>query len=114
MLTISRLLSASQAQTYHAKEFTSAEQNYWKQDDRALGEWHGKLADKFGLSDGVDEEHFSRLADGKHPITGEQLVRHRIVKEYENTDGKRSHPESIAPVRTPPFLRPSRYPSPRL
>ena len=31
MLTISKPLSASQAQTYHAKEFTSAEQNYWKQ-----------------------------------------------------------------------------------
>lgn len=93
MLTISKPLSASQAQTYHAKEFTSAEQNYWKQDDRALGEWHGKLADKFGLSGGVDEEHFARLAAGQHPITGEQLVRHRLVQEYEGTDGK-----TIAPV----------------
>lgn len=88
MLTISKPLSASQAQTYHAKEFTSAEQNYWKQDDRALGEWHGKLADKFGLSGGVDEEHFARLADGQHPITGEQLVQHRIVQQYEGADGK--------------------------
>jgi len=88
MLTISKPLSASQAQTYHAKEFTSAEQNYWKQDDRALGEWHGKLADKFGLSGTVDEEHFARLADGQHPITGEQLVHHRIVQQYEGADGK--------------------------
>jgi len=93
MLTISKPLSASQAQTYHAKEFTSAEQNYWKQGDPALGEWHGKLADKLGLAGGVDEEHFARLADGKHPITGEQLVRHRIVQEYENTGGK-----TVAPV----------------
>lgn len=88
MLTISKPLSASQARTYHAKEFTSAEQNYWKQDDRALGEWHGKLADRFGLVGGVEEEHFARLADGQHPITGEQLVRHRLVHEYESTDGK--------------------------
>jgi conjugative relaxase-like TrwC/TraI family protein len=93
MLTISKPLSASQAQTYHAKEFTSAEQNYWKQDDRALGEWHGKLADKFGLDGGVNEEHFARLADGQHPLTGEQLVRHRTVQEYENIDGK-----AVAPV----------------
>ena len=50
MLTISKPLSAIQAQTYHAKEFTSAEQNYWKQDDRTQGEWHGKLAEKFGLA----------------------------------------------------------------
>jgi hypothetical protein len=31
MRTISKPLSACQAQTYHAKEFTAAEQNYWKQ-----------------------------------------------------------------------------------
>src|SRR5579862_6405655 len=93
MLTISKPLSASQAQTYHAKEFTSAEQNYWKQDDRTVGEWHGELANKFLLAGGVDEEHFARLADGQHPITGEQLVRHRIVQEYEGVDGK-----AVAPV----------------
>jgi len=93
MLTISKPLSASQAKTYHAKEFTSAEQNYWKQDDRTLGEWHGKLAEKFGLAGGVAEEHFARLADGQHPITDEQLVRHRIVQEYEGADGK-----TVAPV----------------
>jgi hypothetical protein len=33
MLTISKPLNSGQAQTYHAKEFTSAEQNYWKQGD---------------------------------------------------------------------------------
>jgi hypothetical protein len=31
MLNISKPLSASQAQTYHEKEFTAAEQNSWKQ-----------------------------------------------------------------------------------
>ncbi len=93
MLTISKPLSATQALTYHAKEFTSAEQNYWKQDDRTLGEWHGRLAEKFGLAGGVDEEHFARLADGQHPITGEQLVHHRIVQEYEGVDGR-----TVAPV----------------
>ena len=47
MLNISKPLSASQAQTYHEKEFTAAEQNYWKQGDTIQGEWHGKLAEKF-------------------------------------------------------------------
>jgi hypothetical protein len=40
MLTISKPLNSEQAQTYHAKEFTSAEQNYWKQGDTIVGEWH--------------------------------------------------------------------------
>ena len=92
MLTISKPLSASQAQTYHAEEFTSAKQNYWKQDDRTLGEWHGKLAAELGVAGGVEQEHFARLADGRHPITGEQLVRHRIVQAYEGTDGKAVSP----------------------
>ena len=35
----------------------------------------------------------ARLADGQHPITAEQLVRHRIVQEYEGPDGKK-----VAPV----------------
>ena len=50
MLTISKPLSSSQAQTYHAKEFTSAEQNYWKQGDTILGEWQGRLAEQYGLA----------------------------------------------------------------
>ncbi|MEG9437837.1 relaxase domain-containing protein [Edaphobacter sp. HDX4] len=93
MLTISKPLSASQAQTYHAKEFTSSEQNYWKDNDRAQGEWHGRLAEKLGLAGGVQEEHFARLADGQHPLTAEQLVIHRPVQEYTGADGK-----AVAPV----------------
>ena len=47
MLNISKPLSASQAQNYHEKEFTAAEQNYWKQGDTIQGEWHGRLAETF-------------------------------------------------------------------
>src|SRR3984957_20440674 len=93
MLTISKPLSATQAQTYHAKEFTAAEQNYWKQGDTIQGEWHGKLADRFGLSGAVDAEEFARLSEGQHPATEEQLVKHRKVHEYQTEDGK-----TVAPV----------------
>ena len=93
MLNISKPLSSGQAQTYHAKEFTSAEQNYWKQGDTILGEWHGKLAGKFGLAGAVGANEFARLTEGQHPHTTEQLVRHRVVQEYEGADGK-----TIAPV----------------
>jgi conjugative relaxase-like TrwC/TraI family protein len=88
MLTISKPLSSTQAQTYHAKEFTAAEQNYWKQQDTIQGEWRGKLAEEFGLSGAVGALEFSRLAEGQHPATGEQLVRHRAVREYKTEDGR--------------------------
>src|SRR5450432_2925087 len=93
MLTISKPLSAGQAQTYHAKEFTAPEQNYWKQGDEIKGEWHGKLAAGYGLHDAVLAKDFSQLSEGKHPETGEQLVRHRKVQEYQSESGK-----TVAPV----------------
>jgi conjugative relaxase-like TrwC/TraI family protein len=92
MLNISKPLSASQAQTYHAKEFTAAEQNYWKQGDTIQGEWHGKLAEEFGLSGAVGAAEFARLSEGQHPETGKQLVSHRAVHEYKNADGKTVSP----------------------
>jgi conjugative relaxase-like TrwC/TraI family protein len=93
MLTISKSLSATQAQTYHAKEFTAAEQNYWKQGDTVPGEWRGRLAEKFGLAGAVGAVEFARLSEGQHPQTGEQLVRHRAVHEYKTEDGR-----TVAPV----------------
>ena len=87
MLTISKPLSSGQAQTYHAKEFTSAEQNYWKQGDTVLGEWQGRLAEQYGLAGGIDAQHFARLSEGQNPLTGEQLVRHRNGQEYTTADG---------------------------
>ncbi len=93
MLNISKPLSASQAQTYHEKEFTAAEQNYWKQGDTIQGEWHGRLAETFELSGAVGAEEFARLSEGQHPQTGKQLVSHRVVHEYRNAQG-----EMVSPV----------------
>lgn len=93
MLTISKPLSSTQAQTYHTKEFTAAEQNYWKQKDTIQGEWRGKLAEEFGLSGDVGAAEFARLAEGQHPATGEQLVQFRVPHEYKTDDGR-----TITPV----------------
>jgi conjugative relaxase-like TrwC/TraI family protein len=88
MLTISKPLSAGQAQTYHKEEFANAEENYYSEGDRIRGEWRGKLANEWGLQGEVREEHFGRLARGQHPITGEQLVRHQTAREYVNGRGE--------------------------
>jgi conjugative relaxase-like TrwC/TraI family protein len=92
MLRISKALSASQAQTYHAREFTSPEQSYWSRGQEVSGEWHGQLAETFGLSGPVGAEEFARLTEGQHPRTGEQLVQHRQASEYQKADGKTVNP----------------------
>src|ERR1700761_9511973 len=93
MLTISKPLSAGQAQTYHAKEFTAAEQNYWKQGNEIVGEWQGRMAGVFGLTGGIGAEDFALLCNGQHPRTQAQLVQHRQAQEYKNAQG-----ETVKPV----------------
>jgi conjugative relaxase-like TrwC/TraI family protein len=88
MLTISKPLSAGQAQTYHQAEFTAMEQNYWSQRGVIAGEWQGRLVEQFGLAGTVSAEDFAKLSQGQHPQTGEQLVRQRASYEYQDADGK--------------------------
>jgi len=88
MLTISKPLSAGQAQAYHKEEFANAQGNYYSEGETIRGEWHGKLAEEWGLRGDVQEEHFARLANGQHPITGEQLVRYQAAREYVNERGE--------------------------
>jgi len=88
MLTISKPLSAGQAQTYHQAEFTAKEQNYWSQRGVIAGEWQGRLVAQFGLAETVSAEDFAKLSQGQHPQTGEQLVRQRASYEYQDADGR--------------------------
>lgn len=87
MLTVSKALSSGQAQKYHKLEFTSKSQSYYGQGDEVKGEWQGKLATSLGLKGQVAPLEFSRLAEGVHPRTEEQMVRHRVAQEYKNADG---------------------------
>ena len=88
MLTISKPLSAGQAQNYHAKEFTAKEQNYWSQQGVIVGECQGRLALQFGLAGAVSTEDFARLSQGQDPQTGQQIVRQRASYEYTDDNGK--------------------------
>jgi conjugative relaxase-like TrwC/TraI family protein len=92
MLTISKPLSAGQARAYHHEEFSNVQENYYSEGDRIRGEWHGKLAEKWGLHGEVREDHFQRLSEGQHPITGEQLIRHQAAREYMNRRGEQVSP----------------------
>jgi len=52
------------------------------------GAWYGQLAERWGLAGNVREDQFERLADGQHPITGEQLVRHQTARDTKNARGE--------------------------
>ncbi len=88
MVTLSKPISAGQAQAYHNEEFANAKENYYTEGERVRGEWQGQLATRFGLSGEVHEHQFARLSEGQHPLTGAQLVRHQTAREYENGRGE--------------------------
>src|SRR5205807_1227551 len=63
--------------------------NYYTQGEQVVGEWHGRLAEEWGLKGEVREQQFHRLSEGQHPVTGEQLVRHQSPREYVNEHGEK-------------------------
>jgi hypothetical protein len=46
MLTLSKPISAGQAQAYHRSEFANAKENYYAEGERVRGEWQGQLAER--------------------------------------------------------------------
>src|SRR5437868_6090203 len=70
---------------YHYEAISApSEANYYQEGGRVQGNWHGKLAEHFGLMDKpVDLERITRLANGQHPGTGEQLVKHRAPAQRQ-------------------------------
>jgi conjugative relaxase-like TrwC/TraI family protein len=88
MLTISKPISAGQAQQYHKEEFSNARENYYTEVNQVRGEWQGKLAVRYGLEGEVSEQQFARLSEGQHPETGEQLVRHQAARVYASERGE--------------------------
>jgi conjugative relaxase-like TrwC/TraI family protein len=77
MLDISKPLTTGKVQSYYRSEYSAASNAYFTEGGTLRGEWHGKLADVLNLKGDVTAEAFDRLAEGQHPQTGEQLIKHR-------------------------------------
>lgn len=77
MLDISKPLTTGKVQSYYRSEYSSASNSYFSQGGVLRGEWHGQLAPVLKLSGEVAAQAFDRLAEGQHPETGEQLIKHR-------------------------------------
>ena len=75
MLNIGRL-SPDAAEYYIGEVATSAE-DYYTGRGESEGRWVGSLAETLGLQGSVAPEDFRAVLDGRHPTTGERLVRSR-------------------------------------
>src|SRR6266851_390487 len=73
MLNVSKAMVASAVRGY----FQQGGHDYYIDGYNPPGIWGGELAKEWGLQGQVKKEHFDRLADGYHPITGEDLTQQR-------------------------------------
>ncbi len=77
MVHASKPLTSGKVQSYYRAEYSSASNSYFTQGGTLQGHWHGRLAAGLGLSGEVTAVAFDRLAEGQHPGSGEQLIKHR-------------------------------------
>ena len=87
-MTLSKALAAGQAKDYFDAEYTSTQESYYSEREAVEGQWFGRQAAAWELQGEVDSEHFARLCEGQHPMTGDQLVRHLTPHKYENAYGE--------------------------
>ena len=64
MLTLSKPISAGQAQAYHKSEFANAKENYYTEGERVRGVWQGQLAERYGLRGEVNERAVRQALGG--------------------------------------------------
>ena len=57
-------------------------EDYYTKPGEAPGEWMGELAAELGLDGEVDRDAYTAILAGKHPVTGEVLVRRPEPRSY--------------------------------
>jgi conjugative relaxase-like TrwC/TraI family protein len=88
MLTISKPLSGPVAVEYYENEYADPAEEGHDEEMTREGEWVGRLAADWDLRGAVGSANFALLCDGRHPLSGEQLVRHVPPKSYANFYGE--------------------------
>lgn len=77
MLRITVNKSAAAAKKYYSELYYSegkTAQDYYSEKDQAIGLWHGKAAEKLGLTGYITKEDFASLCDNQIPGTDKQLT----------------------------------------
>jgi conjugative relaxase-like TrwC/TraI family protein len=88
MMTISKALSAGQAETYYQQDYTNKTEDYYTEKGELKGVWSGRLAQEWELTGDLTSEQYARLVAGQDPHTGEQLIRSVPARESVNNFGE--------------------------
>lgn len=72
MLRVVAHKSAAAARQYYAESLKR--EDYYSEGQEIVGKWHGKAAERLGLSGDVTPEAFAALVENRHPVTGKRLT----------------------------------------
>lgn len=97
MLVMSRgALSAAQAETYYEEKY--AQDDYYSEKRKVVGQWFGRGAEALGLSGEVASEDFHAILRGQRPSDGEVLVRNANGRDERRAgwDATFNAPKSVS------------------
>lgn len=97
MLVMSKgALSAAQAETYYEEKY--AQDDYYSEKHRVVGEWFGRGAETLGLAGEVAPEDFSAILRGQRPASGDVLVRNANGRDERRAgwDATFNAPKSVS------------------
>ena len=89
MLRITVNKSAAGAKKYYSEVYYSegkATKDYYSEKDQSIGTWHGKAAEKLGLTGDINKEDFASLCDNQIPDTKEQLTERNNIERRVGYD----------------------------
>lgn len=93
MLSITPRSDASQVKRYHEADLPDDELNGG---GPRKAHWFGKAKELLGLPDFATKEHFDRLCDNLHPLTGEQLTSRNRADRVVAYDFTFNCPKSVS------------------
>src|SRR5208283_3934222 len=94
MLRITPSESAAAAKKYFGDSLRRSD--YYIDGQEVPGQWHGKGAERLGLSGEVQDPEYVALCDNLHPVTGEQLSPRNKDNRRPGFDFTFSAPKSVS------------------
>jgi conjugative relaxase-like TrwC/TraI family protein len=81
--------------SYWIEAVAEGGEDYYTKPGETPGEWIGELAGELGLHGEVDSDAYAAVLAGKHPGTGEVLVRRPEPRVFTDADGRERRLEPI-------------------
>ena len=96
MLRITVSKGAKSAVNYFKDSLSK--QDYYSEHSKVMGRWHGKTAERMGLSPQVSEQDFNQMVHNRNPVTGEKLTVRDAANRRAGYDFTFNAPKSVSVV----------------